>query len=304
MFELSQLRCFVAVAEEQHFRRAATRLNMSQPPLSRHIQQLEHELGVTLIDRSSRVVRLTAAGRVFVLEAKRILRLSEEAKLTARRVARGDGGTMTLGFIPAASYDILPRLVSFMSSEMPHVAILLKEMVTADQVEARMANRIDIGILRMPIDRRGLEAVCIKRDQFIIAFATEHQFASIGRELSIDDLDHEALIMYAPIESRYNYDIVSAIFRNAEITPNFVQYAREIHTMLGLVGAGIGAALVPESACHLSPTGVIFRPIRMNMKAYSEFTLVWKRSSDNPALKVFTDSALQKFIGQEGKPAS
>jgi DNA-binding transcriptional LysR family regulator len=304
MFELTQLRCFVAVAEEQHFRRAAARLNMTQPPLSRQIQQLEHELGVMLIDRSSRVVKLTAAGRVFVLEARRILRLSEEAKLAARRVAQGDGGTMTLGFIPAASYDVLPRLVSFMSSEMPHVAILLKEMVTADQVEALMANRIDMGILRMPIDRRGLEAVCIKRDQFIVAFATEHRFASIEHELSIDDLDREALVMYAPIESRYNYDIVSTIFRSAGITPNFVQYAREVHTMLGLVGAGIGAALVPESAYRFRPTGVILRPIRTNTKAYSEFTLVWKRSSDNPALKVFMDSALQKFLEQECKPSS
>lgn len=208
IFELSQLRCFVAVAEEQHFRRAAARLNMSQPPLSRQIQHLEHELEVALVDRTTRVVRLTAAGRMFLLEAKRILRLSEDAKLAAKRVARGDGGTMTLAFIPAASYAVLPRLVSFTSGEMPHVSIILKEMVTADQVDALLATRIDIGILRMPIDRRGLETVCVRRDQFMVAFSTAHRFASIGHELSIGDLDREAFIMYAPIESRYHYDLV------------------------------------------------------------------------------------------------
>lgn len=301
MFELSQLRCFVAVAEEQHFRRAAARLSMSQPPLSRQIQQLEHELGVTLIDRSTRVVRLTAAGRVFVLEAKRILRLSEDAALTARRVARGDGGTMALGFIPAASYDLLPRLVSFTGGEMPHVAILLKEMVTADQVDALLANRLDIGILRMPIDRRGLEAVCIRRDRFLVAFPAEHRFASITHELSIGDLDREAFVMYAPIESRYHYDILSAIFRREGIAPNFVQYAREIHTMLALVGAGIGIALVPESASNLGRTGVILRSIEINPIVHSEFTLVWKTHTDNPAVKVFTDGVLHRFMAQDGK---
>lgn len=304
MFELSQLRCFVAVAEEQHFRRAAARLNMSQPPLSRQIQQLEHELEVALIDRSTRVVRLTAAGRMFLLEAKRILRLSEEAKLAAKRVARGDGGTMTLGFIPAASYAVLPRLVSFTSGEMPHVSIILKEMVTADQVDALLANRIDIGILRMPIDRRGLEAVCVRRDQFMVAFSTTHRFASIGQEPSIGDLDREAFIMYAPIESRYHYDLVSGILRNANIAPSFIQYAREIHTMLALVGAGLGVALVPESACSFNCTGVTLRPIRMNPETYSEFTLVWKKHSDNPAVKVFADNILPRFIAQDTQAAA
>jgi DNA-binding transcriptional LysR family regulator len=132
MFELVQLRCFVALAEELHFGRAAARVNMTQPPLSRQLQQLEHEVGVTLVERSSRFVRLTAAGRAFLVDARAILRSSEEAMITVRRVAQGEGGVITLGFIPATSYSLLPRLVAFLAAEMPLVQLILKEMVTAD----------------------------------------------------------------------------------------------------------------------------------------------------------------------------
>ena len=111
MFELSQLRCFVVTAEELHFGRAAVRLNMTQPPLSRQIQLLEHVLGVKLLDRTSRAVKLTPAGRVFLLEARRILRLTESAALATRRIASGEAGTITLGFTAASGYSFLPRLL-------------------------------------------------------------------------------------------------------------------------------------------------------------------------------------------------
>src|SRR3954447_14356984 len=118
MFELAQLRCFLAIAEEMHFRRAAARLNMTQPPLSRQLQHLERALGVDLVERSSRFVQLTAAGKAFLVDARHILRASEEeALLTVRRVAQGEGGVITLGFILATSYSLLPRLVAFVSKE-------------------------------------------------------------------------------------------------------------------------------------------------------------------------------------------
>lgn len=295
MTELIQLRCFVALAEELHFGRAAARLNMTQPPLSRQLQQLEHVLGVKLVERSSRFVGLTAPGKAFLVEARNILRAVDEAVVTVQRIAKGEGGTLTLGFIPATSYSILPRLVSFIAAELPHVQLMLKEMVTADQVDALAADRIDAGVLRMPIDRRGLECIPISREPFMVAVPTGMPLAN-GRTLTIKDLDRQPLVMYAPIESRYHYDLVSSVFQAAGITPTFVQYAREIHTMLALVGAGVGVALVPRIAGNLGFVGVELQEIAFKPQVLSELTFVWRQRSGNPALRVFTGGLLQQFV--------
>ena len=295
MFDLSHLRCFVALAEELHFGRAAARLNMTQPPLSRQLQQLEHIIGTELMERSSRVVRLTTAGKAFLVDARAILRAAEEAMVTARRAALGEGGVITLGFIPATSYSLLPRLVSFLANEMPQVQFVLKEMVTANQAEALGTGGIDAGILRLPIDLRGLEAVTISHEPFVVAVPSGHALARPG-VLAVTDLDRQPLIMYAPTESRYHHDLVSSIFRAAGITPNFVQFAREIHTMLALVGAGIGVALVPAAAGTLGFANVTLQQIALYPTVFSELTLVWRKASDNPALRLFARQALPKFL--------
>jgi DNA-binding transcriptional LysR family regulator len=299
MFELTQLRCFVALAEELHFGRAAARLNMTQPPLSRQLQQLEHVLGAELVQRSSRFVRLTAAGKALLVDARSILRASDEAALTVRKVAQGDGGIVTLGFIPAASYSLLPRLVASIAAEMPDVQLVLKEMVTAAQAEALAMGSIDVGILRMPIDRRGLEAVTVNREPFVVAVPAGRPFAG-GRSLTAKDLDRAPLIMYAPIESRYHHDLIASMFRVSGIVPNFVQYAREIHTMLALVSAGIGVALVPEAAGNIAFKGVELKPIALTPKIWSELTLVWRKRGENPALRVLTEEVLPRFLQRNG----
>jgi DNA-binding transcriptional LysR family regulator len=295
MFDLSHLRCFVALAEELHFGRAAARLNMTQPPLTRQLQQLEHIIGTELMERSSRVVRLTTAGKAFLVDARAILRAAEEAMVTARRAALGEGGVITLGFIPATSYSLLPRLVSFLADEMPQVQFVLKEMVSANQAEALGTGGIDAGILRLPIDSRGLEAVTISHEPFVVAVPSSHALASSG-VLAVTDLDRQPLIMYAPTESRYHHDLVSSIFRAAGITPNFVQFAREIHTMLALVGAGIGVALVPAAAGTLGFANVTLKQIALYPTVFSELTLVWRKASDNPALRLFARQALPRFL--------
>ena len=295
MFDLSHLRCFVALAEELHFGRAAARLNMTQPPLTRQLQQLEHIIGTELMERSSRMVRLTTAGKAFLVDARAILRAAEEAMVTARRAALGEGGVITLGFIPATSYSLLPRLVSFLADEMPQVQFVLKEMVTANQAEALGTGGIDAGILRLPIDLRGLEAVTISHEPFVVAVPSGHALARPG-VLAVTDLDRQPLIMYAPAESRYHHDLVSSIFRAAGITPNFVQFAREIHTMLALVGAGIGVALVPAAAGTLGFANVTLQQIALYPTVFSELTLVWRKTSDNPALRLFTRQALPRFL--------
>ena len=294
MFELIQLRCFVAVAEELHFGRAAERLNMTQPPLSRQIQTLEHTLDVKLLERTSRSVRLTPAGRAFLPEARRVLRLAEGAALTAKRVARGEAGSIKIGFTAGSSYSFLPRLVAFATAEMPDVDLVLREMVTTAQVEALAANRIDLGLVRMPIDRRGLGIMCIQREPLMVAVPRNHPLAK-GGDPRVNDIDRQDFIMYSPHEGRYFHDLVTSVLRTAEVMPNYVQYIHQIHTMLSLVDAGMGIALVPESAQTLRFDGVMLRTLRLSPKAFAELHLVWRGRNDNPALSRFRDVVTQKL---------
>ncbi|GGF00439.1 transcriptional regulator [Aliidongia dinghuensis] len=290
MFELSQLRCFIAVAEEGHFGRAALRLHMTQPPLSRQIQILETTLGVSLINRSNRVVSLTPAGRSFLNDARRIIKLSEEARLSVRRIASGTAGALAIGFIPATSYELLPRLVSAAAVELPGIELVLKELVTADQLDGLSTRRLDVGILRLPVDQDRLETLRVSRDPMLLAVPEGHPFETEA-EVPIERLQGQALVMYAPVESRYHHDLLSAAFRRAGILPNFVQYARETHTILALVGAGVGLAVVPESSVRLRPPNVHIRPLVGPTRLVSELSMVWLRDNDNPALPLF-----QQFV--------
>ena len=266
MLEFSQLRCFVAAAEELHFGRAAERLNMTQPPLSRQIQLLEHALDVKLLERTSRSVQLTPVGRAFLPEARRVLRITESAAMMAKRVARGEAGTITIGSSGGSSYSFLPRLVALATAEMPDVDIVLRELVTTAQIEALGANRIDLGLVRLPIDRRGLGVMCVLREQLMVAMPRNHPLAK-GGDPAVRDLDRQDFIMYSPTENRYFHDLVTSVLRASEVLPNYVQYIHQIHTILGLVGVGRGIALVPESAQSLNFEGVIFRALRLSPKA-------------------------------------
>jgi DNA-binding transcriptional LysR family regulator len=293
MFELSQLRCFAAVAEELHFGRAAARLNMTQPPLSRQIQLLEHALGVGLFERTSRSVRLTPAGRAFHAEARRVLDLAEGAGLAAKRVARGEAGSITIGFTAAASYGFLPRLLAAARAAMPGVDLVLKETVTADQTEALSSGRIDLGLLRPPVDRRGgAEAVCVARERLLLAVPRDHPLAT-GREVAIGSLDRQPLIMHSPVEGRYFYDLIAGLFQAAGVAPDHVQHISQAHTILALVGAGLGVAVVPEAARSLRFDGVVLRPLRLPAKTAAELFAVWRRDNTNPALQVLRDRVLR-----------
>ena len=169
MFELSQLRCFVAAAEELHFGRAALRLNMTQSPLSRQIQLLERILDVTLLERTSRQVSLTPAGRVFLIEARRIVRLAESAQLSARRVAKGDAGKVAIGFTAVSGYNLVPQIVAQARAALPNIDLELREMVTTDQVDALLTGLIDIGFVRPPLDRHEFDTACVLVEPLVVA---------------------------------------------------------------------------------------------------------------------------------------
>jgi DNA-binding transcriptional LysR family regulator len=287
-FELRQLRCFVAAAEELHFGRAAARMNMTQPPLSRQIQLLEHVLGVKLLDRTSRAVKLTPAGRVFLLEARRILRLTESAALATRRIASGEAGTITLGFTAASGYNFLPRLLLQRASHAPNIDVALKEMVSNEQVESLLTGRIDVGLLRPPITRGEFSTIKVASERLVAALPVGD--ARLGQaSLRLRDFDHQPLIMYAPEGARYFYDMLTALFEAEGIAPVSIQSLSQIHSMLALVRAGIGAALVPEAAQSLHFDDVHFRPVETDPAQPAELFAAWRTDNDNPALTGFLD---------------
>lgn len=301
LFELRQLRCFVAAAEELHFGRAAARVNMTQPPLSRQIQLLERAVGVKLLERTSRLVKLTPAGRIFLIEARRILRLVESAALTTRRTASGESGTITLGFTAASGYSFLPRLVGLCQSRIPNVNLALKEMVTTDQVEALLSGRIDVGLLRPPITRPEFSKIRIANEPLVAALPSG-DIRLQSATLTPQDFHGQPFIMYSPEGARYFHDMIVAMFDSEGVAPQNVQFLSQIHSIIALVQAGLGAALVPEAATSLHFDGVHFRPLSMSAPHPAELYFVWRSNNDNPALEPLLDLIQHVFVHVDDHP--
>ncbi|MCW2588218.1 MAG: Transcriptional regulator, LysR family [Mycobacterium sp.] len=284
MFSSGRLSCFIAVAEELHFGRAAERLHMTQPPLSRQIQQIEGELGVQLIDRTTRSVTLTPAGVAFLPDARRILQLAEGAAMTVRRVPAGDLGTVVVGFTAASAHVVLPLLLEAAREKLPDVKLELREMVTSVQLEGLLNGELDLGMARPPVKRPGLVSRPLLHEQLIAALPMGHPLADLGRQLTLNDLDGEDVIMYSPVQARYFNQLLISTFTIAGATPRYVQYVTQVHTMLVLVRSQIGIALVPASAATLHPEGVVFRSIGAFRERPVELDAVWRGDSTNPAL--------------------
>jgi DNA-binding transcriptional LysR family regulator len=281
MFSLARLSCFIAVAEELHFGRAAERLHMTQPPLSRQIQQLEAELGVQLIDRTTRSVTLTPAGVAFLPDARRILQL---ASLTVKRVPAGDLGTVVVGFTAASAHAVLPRLLERTREQLPDVKLELREMVSAAQVDALMAGEIDLGMARPPLKRPGIVSRPLLHEQLVAALPAAHPLVGQSRQLTLNDLDGQDVVMYSPVQARYFNELLISTFTIAGATPRYVQFVTQVHTMLVLVRSGLGIALVPASAATLHPEGVVFRSIGAFRERPVELDAAWRGDSTNPAL--------------------
>lgn len=291
MFEISQLRCFVAVAEELHFTRAAERLNMTQPPLSRQIRLLEHSVGVILIERSSRAVTLTAAGKAFLPEATRILRLAQEAAVKARRTARGEQGMLSIGFSAASGYSLLPEVVRRIRQACPDVALNLKELVSTAQVEALNAGEIDLALMRPHTINSELESVLMVTESLMLAVQAS-QAGAWPDEPTLGCLHGRPFIMYSPYEARPFYQMLSERFAREGVVPDVVEHIGQVHTMLALVGAGLGAALIAEGACRLKFEGIVTRRVATEPV---QLVCAYRRGNENPVLALFKNKVLPAF---------
>ncbi|WP_030607007.1 LysR substrate-binding domain-containing protein [Streptomyces sclerotialus] len=284
MFTLVQLVSFVAVAEELHFTRAAERLRMTQPPLSRQIQLLEHELDVQLLDRTNRTVRLTPAGRSFLNEARNILRQAEAATLAAKQVSAGQAGAIAIGFTAASAYSALGTLLDVARSTMPGTEIVLREKVTRDQLEAITEGSLDLGMIRPSSTGPDLETRPAIREGLLAAVPRDHPLGAAEGPVGVGEFDGQQVLMYSPVEARYFHELLVSIFRAARVTPVFTQYLSQVHSLLAMVNAGWGIALVPEAAAQMRFSGITFRPLELPDPTPVELHLVWRKANDNPAL--------------------
>jgi DNA-binding transcriptional LysR family regulator len=280
-FTLEQLRGFVAVAEELHFGRAAGRLQMTQPPLSRQVQKLERQVGAQLLERDNRRVTLTPAGEVFLAEARRLLSLADSAPELARRVSSGSSGVLRIGFTAASTYGILGDLLNDLAAALPQVDLDLREMVTREQVAALMNEDIDLGLARPPFDVETFSSRLLRREAMLVALPAGHELAG-GSAVAADDLAGEPVIMHSPTQARYFYDLV---VRSVPIAhENVVHTVSQVLTMLWLVAAGRGIAFVPESASRMGIPGVEFTRLQTPVPEPAELHLLWRHDSRNPAL--------------------
>jgi DNA-binding transcriptional LysR family regulator len=263
--ELRHLRYFVAVAEELHFHRAAARLHISQPPLSQQIRALERELGVALLERNRRRVELTAAGASFLHDAREILDSVDRAGERARRIARGELGSLSIGFVGSAMFSAaLPTILRDFRASYPDVELSLRELQTAAQLHAIMAGRIDAGVIRGPLAaselEAGLDLVVIQRERLVVALPESHRFAS-KRTLRAADLRGETFVILYRREAPGLFASLASVMVDAGGVPEDVLEVAEMQTIIGLVAGGFGVSLVPASVGEIERAGVAFRPL-------------------------------------------
>jgi DNA-binding transcriptional LysR family regulator len=258
--ELRHLRYFVAVADEQSFTRAAERLHISQPPLSRQIQDLEEELGTPLFERGSRPLKLTEPGRFFYSHATRLLEQAAQATRATRRVARMER-RLVIGFVASTMYGALPRLVRLFRAALPQVEIALEEMPTLDQIEALKSGRIDVGFGRIRLEDASIKREVLREERLVAAIPMEHTLAIPGKPIILAALENQDILVY-PRKPRPSYaDQVLSLFRDQGLQPAAVHEVQEIQTALGLVAAGMGICVVPEGVSRLRPDEVIYRAL-------------------------------------------
>lgn len=259
--ELRHLRYFVAVARERNFTRAAKSLHIAQPPLSRQVQQLEDELGMLLIERGSRPLRLSEAGRLFYEQAVQVLERIDEMRAIVGRLQEANRDRFSIGFVASTLYGKLPEVIRFYRAARPGVEITLLELTSVEQIAALKDGRIDVGFGRIQLDDPAVERQLLRNEKLIAAVPASHARLVGKAALRLTDLATEPLIVY-PKAPRPSYaDQVLALFRDRGLKPPAVYEVRELQTALGLVAAEAGVCLVPASVERLRRDDVTYRSL-------------------------------------------
>jgi DNA-binding transcriptional LysR family regulator len=286
--ELRHLRYFVAVGEEQHYGRAAERLHVAQPALSRQIHDLEEELGVQLFDRLPRGVKISAAGASFLDDARRVLQQVNEAALRAGRVARGQLGTLRVGFTEFASWHgVVPDSFRQFQARQPDAELQLYPSSSLEQIDALRSHRLDAGfVFFMPKSDPDLQQLLVAVHHLVLAVPKGHPLTRI-KKLRLRDLRDIAFVWFPRRRHPAYYDrLMKECARGGLKTPHIVQAAVDQLTMLGLVLCRLGAALVTDAARWICPAGVVLLPV-VDLKLPLTVSLVWRKDNASPLLAKF-----------------
>jgi len=259
--ELRHLHYFIAVAEELNFSRAADRLHMAQPPLSQQIRQLEEELGFPLFHRTKRRVALTEAGHIFLTQARQVLQQLEHAIQIGRQASRGEVGQLTVGFVSSTAYNILPFVLQAFRRSIPNVKLELQELTTREQVQAVLDGKLDIGFVRPPIKSPELASTVIFRESLIVALPETHSLHK-RKKVSVKALANEPFILFPRIVAPGLHDLILSLCLQAGFNPQVTQEAIQMQTIVSLVAAEMGVAIVPFSLQNLQRQGVIYKPLQ------------------------------------------
>jgi DNA-binding transcriptional LysR family regulator len=286
--ELRHLRYFVAVGEEQHFRRAAQRLRVAQPALSRQIQMLEEEIGFQLFERLPRGVKITDAGKLLLNDTRRILQEVNEAAQRAGRVARGQSGTLRIGFPESASWHgVVPESFRQFRERQPNAELQLNPLSSLEQVEAIRSGRLDAGfVYNIPETDRELDQVGVGLHRLVLAAPKGHPLTKL-RKLRLRDMVEADFVWFLRRQSPIYYDrLMRECFRNGLKTLRIVQEAVDQATMLSLVSCRLGVAFVSESTRWRCPVGVVLLPVT-DLKLRVPFALIWRKDNNSPLLANF-----------------
>lgn len=261
MIDLRLLRYFLAAADMGSINRAAAHLNISQPPLSRAIQQLETQVGAMLLDRKSRPLRLTPVGALVYEQAVQMLGRMDDMQVMISRAATSERRRFTVGFVASTIYARLPELIREFRKVAGDVEIVLVESTTLDQIAALKDGRIDVGFGRIRFDDPAVRRTVLRQEALVAAFPADHRLAGEGGPISLRELEREPLIIY-PRSPRPSYaDQVISLFRDHSIEPKIVHEARELQIAIGLVAAEEGVAIVPESVRRARSHDVRYREL-------------------------------------------
>jgi DNA-binding transcriptional LysR family regulator len=286
--ELRHLRYFVVLAEELNFGRAAARLHISQPPLTRQIQQLEEKIGACLFLRTTRGVELTTAGKTLLEEAQRILGMVKVATERTGKAARGQIGRLDVGIFGSAILNHIPRLLLEFRNHYPEVEIALYPMTKAEQLEALRAHQITVGFNRHVPKEADIVVETVYFEPLVIALNRKHPLAQ-QKSIRIADIVDQPLIVY-PRNTRTSFaqDVLSLIHEEGGV-PQVVQEVADVVTAIALVASGFGICVTPQAASSLKLPGVVYRQIKAEQPPSIELACLYRQDDQSPILAAFLD---------------
>jgi DNA-binding transcriptional LysR family regulator len=292
--ELRHLRYFKAVAAELNFTRAASGLRVAQSAVSSQIQDLENELGVVLLERSRRRVRLTAAGQAFVEATERILRSVEDASRQARRIGQGEYGTLAIGFIGSQSHEWMPRVLKRFRAKYPEVEVTLTEIHPSQQLEALLARTLDVGLVG-PIAGKtppGLRLECFSEEWPFVGMPNDHRFARL-QKVALAQLKDESFILTSEKNSPSYRSMISRMCERAGFVPRVVQEVDRARTGVQYVAAGFGISIFAEHISRLPAPGVRFVPLSGPVQKM-RYGIAWRKGAEEVAAR-FVEYVKQQF---------